>query len=233
MYEYTKSLPFWGRITGNVSSLTADEWIVFILTYEVGGSGLADGVWIKATFKILFPKCSTSFSSLLADPEKGLGLITIFRPHSRQHVSAKYIPDELHLGENPATLQSLSTRFDQKWHERPFQKAIIVDIVDGYINPGDKIVIHLGDRRFGVRGTREQTFGEDSFLMRWYIGPVGVSRFAAIKPDIVIDIHPGPPAKLKVNTPRLVQLGARFPISMHADGRWGNAATNMRGARVL
>jgi hypothetical protein len=54
-----------------------------------------------------------------------------------------------------------------------FQKAIIIDIVDGYLNPGDKIIVRLGDRRYGARGTRVQTFVEKDFRMRWYIDPVG------------------------------------------------------------
>lgn len=62
--------------------------------------------------------------------------------------------------------------------------------------------------------------------MRCYIDPVGTSRFAAIKPDIAINILPGPPAKLKVTTPRLVRSGARFPVLVHAEDKWGNATTN-------
>lgn len=154
-------------------------------------------------------------------------------PTQDNYVSAEYIPNTLHPGQTPSTVQSLSTRFDQKGHERPFQKAIIVDIVDGFINPGDKITIRLGDRRFGARGTRVQTFVEDSFLMRWYIDPVGTSRFAAIKPDIAFDIVPGAPAKLKVVTPRLVRPGVKFPISVHAEDKWGNATMNQHRASAV
>jgi hypothetical protein len=147
-------------------------------------------------------------------------------------VSAEYVRNALLPGQSPATVQSLATRFNQKGHERPFQKAIIIDIVDGYMNPGDKIIIRLGDRRFGARGTRAQTFVEENFLMRWYIDPVGTSRFAAIKPDIAIDIHPGLPKKLKVYTPRLVQPGVRFPISAHAEDEWGNATKDLKDIKA-
>jgi hypothetical protein len=51
LYEYTKSLPFLGTVTSNIFSLIAGEWTEVVLTYEVGGSGLADGAWIKGTFK--------------------------------------------------------------------------------------------------------------------------------------------------------------------------------------
>jgi hypothetical protein len=51
LYEYTKSLPFLGTVTSNVDSLVAGQWTEIILVYEVGASGLADGAWIKGTFK--------------------------------------------------------------------------------------------------------------------------------------------------------------------------------------
>ena len=51
LYQYIKSLPFLGSVTSDVASLTAGEWTEIIITYTVGGSGLADGAWIKGTFK--------------------------------------------------------------------------------------------------------------------------------------------------------------------------------------
>jgi hypothetical protein len=143
------------------------------------------------------------------------------------YVSAEYRAVKVVPGQTPATVQELAVRFDQKGHERPFQKAIIIDIVDGYLNPGDQIVIRLGDRRFGARGTRVQTFVEEKFAMRWYIDPVGTSRFAAIKPDILFDINSGPIHHLKAHSPRLVTPGTPFPVYTHAEDRWGNATTNL------
>ena len=51
LYEYTKSLPFLGTIQSNISSFVAGEWAEIVLIYEVGACGLADGAWIKGTFK--------------------------------------------------------------------------------------------------------------------------------------------------------------------------------------
>jgi hypothetical protein len=51
LYQYTKSLPFLGTVTTDVTSLTAGQWTEITITYTVGGSGLADGAWIKGTFK--------------------------------------------------------------------------------------------------------------------------------------------------------------------------------------
>lgn len=145
------------------------------------------------------------------------------------YVSAEYRAGPLVPGQTPATVQDLSVRFDQKGHERPFQKAVIVDIIDGFMNPGDQIIVRLGDRRFGAKGTRTQTFVEEDFRMRWYIDPVGTSRFAAIKPDLVFDVHSGPIHHIKVHSPRLVTPGTPFPIYVHAEDLWGNATMNQEG----
>jgi hypothetical protein len=142
------------------------------------------------------------------------------------YVSAEYRSGPLFPGQTSATVQELAVRFDQKGHERPFQKAVIVDIIDGYLNPGDQIIIRLGDRRFGARGTRTQTFVEEDFRMRWYIDPVGTPRFAAIKPDLVFDIHSGSISHLKAQSPRLVRPGIPFPLYVHAEDLWGNVTTN-------
>ncbi|CAG9945999.1 unnamed protein product [Clonostachys rosea f. rosea IK726] len=213
LYQYTKGLHFLGDLKCNTTELTAGQWTEVIVEYTVGASGLADGAWIKGTFKFY----------------SDWALFQTSNPKDDNYVSAEYTPGPLHRGQTPATVQSLAVRFDQKGHERPFQKAVIIDIVDGYINPGDKIIVRLGDRRWGSKGTRVQTFVEDKFLMRWYIDPVGTSRFAPIKPDIAFPIHPGRVAKAKAITPRLVKPNVAFPIHIHTEDAWGNATTHVDG----
>ena len=133
----------------------------------------------------------------------------------------------------PATVQALNVRFDQKGHERPFQKAVIVDVVDGYVNAGDRIVIRLGDRRRGP-GTRVQTFAEDNFRFRLYVDPLGTSRFVAVPGDISIDIRAGAPSDVLLNGPRFVRPGTRAPFRLSLQDRWGNACRDAGGtARVV
>ncbi|OHF00193.1 hypothetical protein CORC01_04601 [Colletotrichum orchidophilum] len=216
LYQHLKKLPFLGRLDCNISSLTAGEWTELIVEYVVGSSGLADGAWIKGTFKFY----------------SDWALFQTSDPKRDNYVSAEHTPGPLHPGQTPATVQSLYVRFDQKGHERPFQKAIIIDIVDGYMNPGDKITVRIGDRRWGSRGTRAQTFVEDSFLMRWYIDPVGTSRFAPIKPDVTFPIKPGPISRVKIVTPRLVSRGSSFPVHIHTEDKWGNVTADVNGLSV-
>ncbi|KAH7320594.1 hypothetical protein B0I35DRAFT_407671 [Stachybotrys elegans] len=213
LYQFTKALPFLGTLECNTSELIAGQWTEVVVDYTVGASGLADGAWIKGTFKFY----------------SDWALFQTSDPRQDNYISAEYVPGPLHPNQRPATVQSLAVRFDQKGHERPFQKAIIIDIVDGYMNPGDRIVVRIGDRRWGARGTRVQTFVEESFKMRWYIDPVGTSRFAPIKPDIEFPIFPGPAAKVKVIAPRVVRPDVSIPIHIHLEDVWGNATANTEG----
>ncbi|CAG8937245.1 unnamed protein product [Penicillium salamii] len=212
LYEYTKSLPFLGRVKSDISTLIAGEWTELILDYEVGASGLADGAWIKATFKFY----------------SDWALFQTSDPTQNNYVSAEYLPNDLTSGQSAATVQSLGIRFDQKGHERPFQKAVIVDVQDGYLNPGDRIRIRLGDRRFGGKGTRVQTFIEKDFRWRFYIDPVGTSRFAPIQPDLSWNIISGPPDRIQSVSPRLVQSNVPFAIHAHAEDKWGNVTRDLQ-----
>jgi hypothetical protein len=211
LYDRNKARPFVGKVSCNVDRLVAGSWNEIVLDYEVGASGVADGAWFKATFKFY----------------SDWALFQTVDAHGANYLSAEYHAGPLMPGQSPATVQSLKVRFDQKGHERPFQKAIIVDTVDGYLNAGDHIVIRLGDRRMGGPGTRIQTFVEDKFRFRCYVDPLGTSRFVAVPGDIVIDIVPGPPAALALVGPRLVQPGIPFTLRVNAHDRWGNACAGI------
>jgi len=216
LYEITKEMPFLGRVRCNIEQMEAGSWQEIVIDYELGASGMADGSWFKATFRFY----------------SDWALFQTSDPAGANYISAEYHAAPTIPGQSPATVQRLSVRFDQKGHERPFQKAVIVDTYDGYLKAGDHIVIRLGDRRFGGAGTRVQTFVEESFRIRCYVDPLGTSRFAAIGEDLVIDIKPGAPAQLMWAGSRIVRAGERFPLRLRSEDPWGNTCWN-RGDRVV
>jgi hypothetical protein len=211
--EYVNTLPFLGRLSCSTKQIEAGSWQEILLDYEVGASGIADGAWLKLTFKFY----------------SDWALFQTEDPQAANYISAEYQARPTLPGESSATVQSLKVRFDQKGHERPYQKAIIIDIVDGYLKPGDHILIRLGDRRAGSPGTRIQTFVEQGFRFRAYIDPLGTSRFAEIPGDVVIDILPGLPEKLTIITPRLVKTATPFPVRVRVEDRWGNTCWGLLG----
>ncbi|WP_026606779.1 hypothetical protein [Methylocapsa acidiphila] len=212
-YEKTKAMPFLGRASCSATAISAGSWREIIIDYEVGASGLADGAWIKVAFKFY----------------SDWALFQTTAPGDANYVSAEYQAGPLLPRQEPATVQSLLCRFDQKGHERPYQKAIIVDIVDGYLNPGDHISIRLGDRRRGGPGTRVQTFVEKDFRFRIYVDPVGTSRFAAVPGDVVLQFVPNEPHRLVVTAPRLVRPDAKIPVYVRLEDGWGNTCWNTGG----
>lgn len=216
LYVQNKALPFAGRVSCNVERIEAGSWQEIVLIYEVGASGIADGAWLKATFKFY----------------SDWALFQVSDPTAANFISAEYHACALVAGQSPASVQSLNVRFDQKGHERPFQKAVIVDVVDGYLNTGDKIIIRLGDRRRGP-GTRVQTFVEDQFKFRFYVDPLGTSRFIAVPGDINIAIVPGAAACLLVNGPRFTRPGVAAPIHISLQDAWGNACRDQAGVVVV
>ncbi|MDP2823399.1 MAG: hypothetical protein Q8O52_12080 [Sulfuritalea sp.] len=215
LYQITKDMPFLGKVSCNIEHMEAGSWQEIIIDYELGASGMADGSWFKATFRFY----------------SDWALFQTADPAGANYISAEYHAAPTIPGQSPATVQKLSVRFDQKGHERPFQKAVIVDTYDGYLKAGDHIIIRLGDRRFGGAGTRVQTFVEEFFRIRCYVDPLGTSRFAAIGEDLVIDIKAGSPAQLMWAGSRIVRAGEKFPLRLRSEDQWGNTCWN-RGDKV-
>ena len=209
--KLTQAMPFVGSVTCSHTRVEAGSWQEILIEITIGASGLADGASVKATFKFY----------------SDWALFQTGDPMAANYVSAEYRGRPLLPGEEPASVQGLACRFDQKGHERPFQKAITIDVIDGYLNAGDCIAVRLGDRRFGGPGTRVQSFVEHDFRFRCYIDPLGTSRYAAIPGDIVLDITPGAPAKLVITTPRLARSGAPCPVFIRAEDEWGNTCVDL------
>lgn len=206
LYDHIKSLPFLGRLTCDRKILTAGEWTELTLIYEIGAVGLADGGWLKLAFKFY----------------SDWALFQTSDPAAANYVSAEYHAGALFPGQSSSTVRALKVRFDQKGHERPFQKAVIIDVVDGYLNTGDRIVIRLGDRRQGGAGTRVQTFVEKSFRFRMFIDPLGSSKFAEVPGDCMLEIVPGAPHAVSLIAPRLSEPNASIRVLARVDDIWGN-----------
>jgi hypothetical protein len=205
--NYLQGLPFLGELACSHSNLIAGSEQEIVLTYKVGASGLADGAWLKIAFRFY----------------SDWGLFQTSQLAGRDYLTVDYIPRAPFSGESSATVRSLQVRFDQKGHERPFQKAIIVDVIDGYLNPGDRIEVRLGDRRRGGPGTRVQTFVENAFRFRGFVDTSGTSRFAPVPGDVKIDIAAGPPKLGVLLAPRLVRPETPFPVTFRLEDAWGNA----------
>jgi hypothetical protein len=204
-------LPFLGELTVDRERLTAGELTELVLRYRVGRSGIADSGWLKLCFKYY-----SDWDLQTTDPA------------GRDHASAEVVHRGDLGGASPDTLASvrrLALRYDVKGGERPFQKALLIHLEDGFLRPGDEIEIRLGDRRGGSPGTRVQTFVEDDFTFRLYADVLGTSRMGHVG-DITVDVVAGPAERLAVAGPRLVREGAPAPLRVHLEDGWGNVVSD-------
>ena len=212
--NYLLSLPFLGKLSASHHQLSAGALEELRLVYEIGASGLADSGRLKLTFKFY----------------SDWGELQTTEPSARDYVSAEFVPRQSFPGESAATLRRLAVKFDPKGHERPYQKAILIDLVDGFARPGDRIEVRVGDRSHGGPGTRVQTFVEDNFKLRGYVDVTGTSRLAAVPGDLRFAIAPGPAAALRVITPRVARPGVRLPVTVRLDDAWGNPRASEGGS---
>ncbi|GAB2518972.1 DUF3604 domain-containing protein [Nocardia heshunensis] len=207
------ALPFLGTLSCSAGTLIAGATEEIVLTYTVGSSGIADSGWLKLCFRYY------SDWDLQTDD-----------PAGRDYVSARLVERSLLGGVSPdsaATAQRLDVRYDVKGGERPFQKSVLIHVVDGYLRPGDVLEIRLGDRDFGGPGTRVQTFVEDAFAFHLFVDPLGTSRMAHAG-VAHLALVPGPPEALVVHGPRLVRAGeAAVELRAHLRDRWGNACRDL------
>jgi hypothetical protein len=203
-------LPFLGKLTTETTKLTAGEVAELVLRYRVGASGIADSGWLKLCFRYY-----SDWDLQTADPAGG------------DYVSAE-VTHRGDLGgasaDSLASVRHLAVTYDVKGGERPFQKALLIHLEDGFLRPGDEITIRLGDRRDGGPGTRVQTFVEDAFTFRLYADVLGTSRFGHVG-DIGVDIVAGEAERLVAIGPRVVRVGSGAPLHLHLEDRWGNVAS--------
>jgi hypothetical protein len=207
------ALPFLGELTCPISTVVAGSTAELVFTYTVGGSGIADSGWLKLCFRYY-----SDWDLQTTDPQL------------RDFVSARLLDRSLIGRASPdsaATARELKISYDVKGGERPFQKALLIHVIDGYLRPGDVIEIRLGDRRFGGPGTRVQTFVEDEFEFHLFVDPLGTSRMARAA-RAVLAIVAGPPEHLAVHGPRLLRSDAvTADLRMHLQDRWGNACRDV------
>src|ERR1700753_1289021 len=200
------ALPFLGSLSCDTTTLIAGSTEELVFTYTVGQSGIADSGWLKLCFRFY------SDWDLQTDD-----------PQGRDFASARLVSRSLSgraSADSAATARRLKIRYDVKGAKRPFQKALLIHVKDGYLRPGDVIEIRLGDRRFGGPGTRVQTFVEDAFEFHLFVDILGTARMARAQVSRLA-VVPGPPEQVVAYGPRLVRRGTESAdLRVHLQDRW-------------
>ena len=110
----------------------------------------------------------------------------------------------------------LRPRFDRKGHDRPWMQAIVIDVYDGSLAPGDIVTIVLGDRSKGSPGIRAQTFVESKHDLRVFVDPTNACVARAVPNQPTFPIVSG-------ETVRLVCIaGEDGSTFVKGEDQWGN-----------
>ncbi len=116
----------------------------------------------------------------------------------------------------------LDVRYDFKLNTRPWDRTIVVRVVQGFLREGDTITVRFGDRSGGSPGLRMQTFVDPFYEFQVLVDPIATGSFVHLVHQPTCAIVPGPPVRWHAVAPTLRRVGEPFSLSIRADDRWGN-----------
>ena len=194
---------FCGRATIAPAHAVAGTFGTWHATYTAGAYGLDIGARLRLAFRL-----ASDWGPLQTDDPSAPGYVSL----------------ECH----PAR-RGVELRFDPRGHARPWSQALLVDVTEESIAPGDQLIVTLGDRRGGSPGCRAQTFVEHPFRFMVFADPLGTGEFVDLPDSLEIDVAAGPATRLCVIAPSMVAPRASFPVTVKAEDVHGNPVVGYRG----
>lgn len=117
----------------------------------------------------------------------------------------------------------LDARFEPKKDIRPWQNwCFVIDVHDGFIAPGEKIIITLGDRSKGSPGIRTQTFIEKKHEFRFSVDPTNANQPVQLPSSPMVSIIAGKADRLICMVPSQLKIGHKEKYRIRAEDKWGN-----------
>jgi len=113
-------------------------------------------------------------------------------------------------------------------HIRPFGSAFQVDVRDGSLYEGDRVVVTFGDTGGGSPGIRMQTFREQEHIFKVLVDPFGTGLFKEIEGSPRVKVVGGPANEIQVVAPSQVVAGSQFKITVRALDIHGNRSDDYR-----
>ncbi|RTL64248.1 MAG: DUF3604 domain-containing protein, partial [Hyphomicrobiales bacterium] len=183
----------------------AGSFTSLVLTYTAGPLGIDDTGGIKISYR------TTS---------------DMGKPQFKEPALAGYTTAE---ASNGAGLECLFDRINI----RPWTHTIYVRAMKGFLRPGDRIVVRIGDTRFSGPGIRMQTNAERDFPIKVFVDPIAAYEFVEVPNSPRITLLPGAPAKWFGRLPTLRRPSEAFAFGIMPLDRWGNATDQYDGVLQL
>jgi len=116
----------------------------------------------------------------------------------------------------------LRMHYDPQGYIRPWKGALIIDVYDGALAPGDTITVTFGDTSFGGPGSQAQTFRQERYEFRVLVDAHGTGKYVLLEDQPAVRIIGGPAARLLLRAPSEVVAGEPFDVTVVVEDRFGN-----------
>jgi hypothetical protein len=203
----TEKIPTYGHATidpaGSVIAGSIGTWTV---TYTVGYHGMDDSA------RLLIARRLAS----------NWGVPQFDRPSESEYTTAW-----------TSGQARLRLAWDRNAYIRPWKRALIVDVRDGALAPGDLVKVTFGDTSAGSPGSKSQTFREETYEFRVLVDPFGNGVFELVEDPPVLRIIGGPAERLRVRAPSEVVAGEPFAVTVVAEDSQGNPSDSYQEAVQL
>lgn len=123
----------------------------------------------------------------------------------------------------------VKARYDPRAHIRPWRGAVIVDVTDGALKPGDTVTVVFGDTSGGGPGSQAQTFRQERYEFRVLVDAHGTGQYMPLEEQPWLRIVGAEAARLRVRCPSEVAVGEPFAVTVVAEDRYGNPADGFTG----
>ena len=116
----------------------------------------------------------------------------------------------------------LNPHFEPKGHIRPYMKALVIDVYDGSLAPGDVVTIVLGDQSKASPGARAQTFQESAHQFCVFVDPTNACSAKAVPNCPTIPVVAGEPVRLVCIVPTQCAVGETTDVFVKGEDEWDN-----------
>jgi hypothetical protein len=183
------------------------------ITLTVGSVGIDEGGTIKVAQR---------FASDFEAPQ-------FDRPSESGYSTVKIVP---RAGGHESFTTKVRARFDRKGHDRPWMQCIVLDVYDGSLAPGDRVVVTLGDRSGGAGGSgglRAQSFVESAHDFKVFVDPTNACLPRAVAEWPRVPIVAGEARALVLTVPTQAVVGEAVRVHLKGEDAWGNPVRHPAG----
>ncbi len=124
---------------------------------------------------------------------------------------------------------TLAARYDPRAHIRPWKGAVVIDVLDGALKPGETVAVTFGDTSGGGPGSQAQTFRQERYEFRVLVDAHGTGQYVPLAEQPWVRILGDEAARLRVRCPSTVVSDEEFAVTVVAEDRFGNPADAFTG----